>query len=61
MDQLKARLAEKNQNVKYVVLDDLRKTLQPEILEGVSDEVFFKLYKTEIGPDGKKIVSLKEM
>lgn len=44
-----------------MVLDDLRKTLQPEILEGVSDEVFFKLYKTETGPDGKKIVSLKEM
>lgn len=27
LDQLKARLAEKNLNVKYTVLDDLRATL----------------------------------
>ena len=41
LDQLKARLAEKNQNVVYTVLDDLRGTLQPEILEGVPEDVFF--------------------
>ncbi|CDW91772.1 UNKNOWN [Stylonychia lemnae] len=61
LDQLKARLAEKNLGVKYTVLDDLRDTLQPEILEGVSDEVFHKLYKTEKDLDGKIIVPLKEM
>eukprot|EP00347_Sterkiella_histriomuscorum_P014959 403358847 len=61
LDQLKARIAEKNLNVKYVVLDDLRKTLQPDILEGVPDEILYNLYRTETTSDGRIIVPLKEM
>ena len=33
LDQLKSRLAEKHQGVSYVVLDDLRDTLEPRILK----------------------------
>lgn len=60
LDQLKARLAEKNLNVKYTVLDDLRATLQPDILEGVPDEIFFKMYRTEKDREGNRYVPLKE-
>lgn len=58
-DQLKCRLAEKNQNVRYKCLDDLRGTLGPEIEKGMNDELFYKLYAHDV-KDGKKLVAVSE-
>ena len=59
-DQLRARVAEKQQNLKYTVLDDLKKELDPETLKGMDEELFFKIYKSEV-KDGKRIVPLSEL
>lgn len=58
-DQLKCRLAEKNQGIKYQCLDDLRGTLGPEIEKGMNDELFFKLYKSEV-KNGMRVVPVSE-
>jgi hypothetical protein len=59
LDQLKARVAEKYQGIKYVCLDDLRSSLDPEIIKGMEEEMFFKLYKSVI-VDGRRIVPVEE-
>ncbi len=41
-------------------MDDLKDSLQPDILEGVKDEYFYKIYKPEY-KNGKKYVPLKEI
>ena len=44
-DQLRARLAEKNGNAKYIVLDDVRHKLNPKIV----DPAYEKTYKLRFG------------
>jgi len=45
LNQLRARLAEKYEGVKYKVLDDLKGILMPQILEGIDEEYFQKLFE----------------
>ena len=49
-DQLVARGAEKKGCAKYLVLDDIKKKLNPDILE---DEEFLKDYKLRFGDEGE--------
>jgi len=44
LDQLRARIAERRFNVRYVTLDDVKPKLAPEILEGLDEyEPIFKM------------------
>ena len=43
MDQLKARIAERKNNIKYTVLDDLKDVLDPDFFKEPSKNVSSKL------------------